>query len=130
MKPARLNEALTGVVEDCVNIVGVDLNTASHSLLSYISGINATSASNIVKYREENGEFTSRSQLMKVPKIGAKAYAQAAGFLRVTSSKEVLDNTGFPESYLLQGTSQKYGYYRKDRNKCPFGLYEITSRTR
>ena len=100
MKPARLDAALTGVVEDCVNSVGVDVNTASHSLLAYISGINATSAKNIVKYREENGEFTSRSQIKKVPRIGDKAFEQCAGFLRVPDSKEILDNTGVhPESY-------------------------------
>ena len=100
MKQARLDEALGGVVEDCVNKVGVDVNTASYSLLSYISGINITSAKNIVKYREENGEFTSRAQLLKVPRIGAKAYEQAAGFLRVPGGKEILDNTGVhPESY-------------------------------
>ncbi len=100
MKQARLDEALTGVVEDCVNRVGVDLNTASHSLLGYIAGINATTAKNIVKYREENGEFTSRAQLLKVPRIGAKAYEQCAGFLRVSGSEEILDNTGVhPESY-------------------------------
>ncbi len=100
MKPARLDEALTGVVEDCVNAVGIDLNTASYSLLSYISGINMTSAKNIVKYREENGAFTSRAQLLKVPRIGTKAYEQCAGFLRVPGSKEILDNTGVhPESY-------------------------------
>ncbi len=100
MKPARLDESLTGVVEDCVNSVGVDLNTASHSLLSYISGINATSAKNIVKYREENGEFKTRAEVLKVPRIGAKAYEQCAGFLRVPGSREVLDNTGVhPESY-------------------------------
>ncbi|MBQ8840364.1 MAG: RNA-binding transcriptional accessory protein [Clostridia bacterium] len=100
MKPARLDEALGGVVEDCVNSIGVDVNTASYSLLSYISGINTASAKNIVKYREENGEFTKREQLLKVPKIGAKAYEQCAGFLRVPDSKEILDNTGVhPESY-------------------------------
>ena len=100
MKPARLDEALGGVVEDCVNKIGVDVNTASYSLLSYISGINMTSAKNIVKYREENGEFTKRNELLKVPKIGAKAYEQCAGFLRVPDSKEILDNTGVhPESY-------------------------------
>jgi len=100
MKPARLDAALGGVVEDCVNAVGVDVNTASYSLLSYISGINATSAKNIVKYREENGEFTSRSQILKVPRVGAKAFEQCAGFLRVPQSKEILDNTGVhPESY-------------------------------
>ena len=100
MKPARLDEALTGVVEDCVNRVGVDLNTASHSLLAYIAGINAATAKNIVKYREENGAFVSRAQLLKVPRIGAKAYEQRAGFLRVSGSDEILDNTGVhPESY-------------------------------
>ena len=100
MKPARLDEALTGVVEDCVNRVGVDLNTASHSLLAYIAGINAATAKNIVKYREENGAFVSRAQLLKVPRIGAKAYEQCAGFLRVSGSDEILDNTGVhPESY-------------------------------
>ena len=100
MKQARLDTALTGVVEDCVNSVGVDLNTASHSLLSYISGISATAAKNIVKYREENGEFTSRAQILNVPKIGPKAYQQCAGFLRVPGSKVALDNTGVhPESY-------------------------------
>ena len=100
MKQARLDEALGGVVEDCVNSIGVDVNTASYSLLSYISGINLASAKNIVKYREENGEFTKRSQLLKVPKIGDKAYQQCAGFLRVPESKEILDNTGVhPEAY-------------------------------
>ena len=100
MKQARLDEALGGVVEDCVNSIGVDINTASYSLLSYISGINMTSAKNIVKYREENGEFTKREQLLKVPKIGGKAYQQCAGFLRVPDSKEILDNTGVhPEAY-------------------------------
>ncbi len=100
MKPARLDEALTGVVEDCVNSVGVDINTASHSLLSYIAGINTTSAKNIVKYREENGAFKTRAEILKVPRIGAKAYEQCAGFLRVPGSKHILDNTGVhPESY-------------------------------
>ena len=100
MKQARLDEALGGVVEDCVNSIGVDINTASYSLLSYISGINMSSAKNIVKYREVNGEFTKRSELLNVPKIGAKAYEQCAGFLRVPGSAEILDNTGVhPESY-------------------------------
>ncbi len=100
MKPARLDEALGGVVETCVNAVGVDVNTASHSLLAYIAGINATAAKNIVKYREENGEFKTRSQITKVPRIGAKAYEQCAGFLRIPGGKEILDNTGVhPESY-------------------------------
>ena len=100
MKQARLDEALGGVVEDCVNSIGVDINTASYSLLSYISGINMSSAKNIVKFREVNGEFTKREELLKVPKIGAKAYEQCAGFLRVPGSAEILDNTGVhPESY-------------------------------
>jgi len=116
MKPARLDESLTGVVEDCVNSVGVDLNTASHSLLSYIAGINATSAKNIVKYREENGEFTSRAQLKKVPRIGDKAYEQCAGFLRVPGSKEILDNTGVhPESYsAAKALLERYGFTAHD----------------
>ncbi len=100
MKPARLDEALGGVVETCVNSVGVDVNTASHSLLAYIAGINATAAKNIVKYREENGEFKTRAQITKVPRIGAKAFEQCAGFLRIPGGKEILDNTGVhPESY-------------------------------
>lgn len=100
MPSARLSENLGGVVEDCVNKVGVDLNTASPSLLSYVSGLSTTVAQNIVAYREENGEFTSRSQLLKVPKLGPKAYTQAAGFLRIPNGKNVLDNTGVhPESY-------------------------------
>ncbi|MBQ6039680.1 MAG: RNA-binding transcriptional accessory protein [Oscillospiraceae bacterium] len=100
MPPARLNESLTGVVEDCVNAVGVDLNTASGSLLSYISGIHSGIAHNIVAYREENGAFTSRKSLLKVPKLGAKAYELCAGFLRVRDGKNPLDNTGVhPESY-------------------------------
>lgn len=116
MKPARLDSSLTGVVEDCVNSVGVDINTASWSLLSYISGINSTSAKNIVKYREENGEFTSRAQILKVPKIGEKAFLQCAGFLRVSGSDEILDTTGVhPESY--QATKKllkKYGLGKED----------------
>ena len=100
MPKARMDEALTGVVEDCVNSVGVDLNTASHSLLSYISGINASIAKNIVAYREENGYFTDRKQLLKVAKLGPKAYEQCAGFLRVADGKNPLDNTAVhPESY-------------------------------
>ena len=116
MKPARLDEALSGVVEDCVNSVGVDLNTASHSLLSYISGINAVSAKNIVKYREENGEFRTRAEVLKVPRIGAKAYEQCAGFLRVPGSKEVLDNTGVhPESYAAaKALLDHFGYTAED----------------
>ncbi|WP_164169270.1 Tex family protein [Ruminococcus flavefaciens] len=100
MPQARMSEALGGVVEDCVNSVGVDLNTASHSLLSYVSGINATVAKNIVTYREENGRFTDRKELLKVPKLGKKAFEQCAGFLRVRDGKNPLDNTAVhPESY-------------------------------
>ena len=100
MPPKELDAALDGVIEDAVNSVGVDLNTASAPLLSRVSGINATVAKNIVEYRDENGEFSERSQLKKVPKLGAKAFEQCAGFLRVPESKNVLDNTGVhPESY-------------------------------
>ena len=100
MKEARLDEALGGVVEDCVNAVGVDVNTASYMLLSYIAGITRTAAKNIVKYRDEHGEFASRAAILSVPRIGAKAYEQCAGFLRVPGSREIFDNTGVhPESY-------------------------------
>ena len=100
MPPKELDAALDGVIEDAVNSVGVDLNTASAPLLSRVSGINSTVAKNIVDYRDENGEFKERSQLKKVPKLGAKAFEQCAGFLRVPESKNVLDNTGVhPESY-------------------------------
>lgn len=100
MPQARMNDALSGVVEDCVNSVGVDLNTASHSLLSYIAGINSAVAKNIVAYREENGRFTDRKELLKVPKLGKKAFEQCAGFLRVRDGKNPLDNTAVhPESY-------------------------------
>ena len=100
MPPKRLDEALGGVVEDCVNAVGVDVNTASSALLRRVAGLTAATARNIVKYREENGPFTARRQLLKVPKLGPKAYEQCAGFLRVPESKAVLDNTAVhPESY-------------------------------
>ncbi len=137
MKQARLDEALGGVVEDCVNSIGVDVNTASYSLLSYVSGINLASAKNIVKYREENGEFTKRSQLLKVPKIGDKAYQQCAGFLRVPDSKEILDNTGVhPEAYeAAKALLAKFDYTMDDvaqsnlkelRQKCAkYGTKEL-----
>ena len=137
MKQARLDEALGGVVEDCVNSIGVDVNTASYSLLSYISGINMTSAKNIVKYREENGEFTKREQLKKVPKIGDKAYQQCAGFLRVPDSREIFDNTGVhPEAYEAAAKLlDKFGYTKADvaggalsdlRKKCTkFGTKKL-----
>ena len=100
MPPKRLDEALNGVVEDCVNAVGVDVNTASPSLLQRVAGLNAATAKNVVAYREENGPFTSRKQILKVPKLGPKAFEQCAGFLRVPESKSVLDNTAVhPESY-------------------------------
>lgn len=119
MKPARLDEALTGVVEDCVNSVGVDINTASYSLLSYISGINMTSAKNIVKYREENGKFMSRAEILKVPRIGSKAYEQCVGFLRVPESVKIFDNTGVhPESYgAAKDLLDKFGYSEDDVKK-------------
>ncbi len=116
MKQARLTEALGGVVEDCVNGVGVDINTASYSLLSYVSGINATAAKNIVAYREENGEFKNRRQILKVPKIGEKAFVQCAGFLRIHDAKDVLDSTGVhPESYAIaQDLLSRFGYSTDD----------------
>ena len=116
MPPKRLDEALGGVVEDCVNAVGVDLNTASASLLQKVSGLNGTIAKNVVTYREENGPFTARSQLKKVPKLGPKAYEQCAGFLRVPESKEILDNTGVhPESYkAAESLLLLCGYDKKD----------------
>ena len=100
MNQKKLSEVLSGTVEDCVNKVGVDLNTASASLLEYISGISKTVAKNIVAYREENGRFDNRKQLLKVPKLGPKAYEQCAGFLRISDGSHPLDNTGVhPESY-------------------------------
>ncbi len=100
MPQKRLTEVLTGVVEDCVNSVGVDLNTASPSLLSYVSGLNSSIAKNIVDYRQENGEFSDRQELLKVKKLGGKAFEQCAGFLRITNGKNILDNTAVhPESY-------------------------------
>jgi len=100
MNQKRLGEALGGVVEDCVNSVGVDLNTASMHLLSYVAGINQTVAKNITAYREENGKFKTRKELLKVSKLGEKAFTQCAGFLRISDGKEILDNTSVhPESY-------------------------------
>ncbi len=118
MPQARLGQTLDGVVEDCVNAVGVDLNTASAPLLARVSGLNATTAKNIVKYREENGSFTSRKQVLKVPKLGPKAFEQCAGFLRVPESKSVLDNTGVhPESYAAaQQLLDLCGYTLSDVN--------------
>ncbi|MDY4138772.1 MAG: Tex family protein [Eubacteriales bacterium] len=102
LKESELDAALDGVVEDCVNSVGVDVNTASPSLLSHVAGINATVAKNIVAYREENGPFASRAQLKKVPKLGPKAFEQCAGFLRIPGGKDLMENTGVhPESYAV-----------------------------
>ena len=116
MNQKKLSEALGGVVEDCVNRVGVDLNTASASLLEYISGISKVIAKNIVTYREENGSFTSRSQLLKVAKLGPKAYEQCAGFMRITGGKNPLDATGVhPESYVAtKELLAKLGYTLED----------------
>ncbi len=116
MPKKELDNALNGVVEDAVNNVGVDVNTASPSLLARVSGINSTVAKNIVTFREENGAFTSRAQLKKVPKLGAKAFEQCAGFMRVAESKNLLDNTGVhPESYdAAKALLEICGYTVKD----------------
>lgn len=116
MNQKLLGEALGGVVENCVNSVGVDLNTASPSLLSYVAGINSSVAKNITAYREENGKFTSRNQLLKVAKLGKKAFEQCAGFLRITDGKNVFDNTSVhPESYTAaEGLLSKLGYTLDD----------------
>ena len=116
MKQNRLTDALGGVVEDCVNAVGVDVNTASYSLLSYVSGINSTAAKNIVAYREANGEFKTRKQLLKVPKIGDKAFTQCAGFLRIPGAKDVFDSTGVhPESYAIaEELLHRFGFTPED----------------
>ena len=125
MNQKKLSEALGGVVEDCVNRVGVDLNTASASLLEYISGISKVIAKNIVAYREENGSFTSRSQLLKVAKLGPKAYEQCAGFMRITGGKNPLDATGVhPESYAAtKELLKKLGYALEDvSNRSVVGI--------
>lgn len=116
MNQKRLGETLGGVVENCVNNVGVDLNTASSSLLSYIAGISGTVAKNIEEYREENGKFNDRKQLLKVKKLGPKAFEQCAGFLRISDGKNILDNTGVhPESYsAAEKLLTKLGYTLKD----------------
>ena len=116
MNQKRLGEALGGVVESCVNSVGVDLNTASPSLLSYVAGINKTVSKNIITYREENGKFVTRKELLKVPKLGAKAFEQCAGFLRITDGAEVLDNTSVhPESYKAAKELLEFlGYTKED----------------
>ena len=125
MNQKKFSEALGGVVEDCVNRVGVDLNTASASLLEYISGISKVIAKNIVTYREENGSFTSRSQLLKVAKLGPKAYEQCAGFMRITGGKNPLDATGVhPESYAAtKELLAKLGYTLEDvSNRSVVGI--------
>ena len=116
MNQKKLGESLNGVVEDCVNKVGVDLNTASAPLLSYISGISGTVAKNIVAYREENGRFSDRRELLKVPKLGPKAFEQCAGFMRITGGKNPLDGTGVhPESYeAAEKLLKKQGYTPED----------------
>ena len=124
MNQKRLAETLGGVVEDCVNKVGVDLNTASVSLLEYISGITKVIAKNIVAYREENGEFKSRKELLKVAKLGPKAYEQCAGFMRITNAKNPLDGTSVhPESYeVAEALLKKLGYTTKDVKGGVVGL--------
>ena len=114
--PKRLDESLTGVVEDSVNKVGVDLNTATPSLLTYVAGINSAIANNIVAYRDEVGGFTSRKELLKVKRLGQKAFEQCAGFLRVMESKEPLDNTSVhPESYnVATRLIEMLGYTKED----------------
>lgn len=116
MNQKRLNETLAGVVEGTVNLVGVDLNTASPSLLSYVSGLSNTVSSNIINYREENGEFKTRKELLKVPKLGPKAFLQCAGFLRIKESKNPLDNTAVhPESYdIAKAILEENGYSLDD----------------
>ena len=119
MNQKRLGEALGGVVESCVNAVGVDLNTASPSLLSYVAGVSNTVAKNILKYRKENGKFKTRKELLKVPKLGPKAFEQCAGFLRIPESETVLDNTGVhPESYkAAEALLKTIGYTLEDVQK-------------
>ena len=130
MNQKKLSEALGGVVEDCVNKVGVDLNTASASLLEYISGISKTIAKNIVVYREENGAFKSRAELLKVAKLGPKAYEQCAGFMRITAGKNPLDGTGVhPESYdATKELLEKLGYTMDDvANRSVAGISKKVS---
>ena len=130
MNQKKLSEALGGVVEDCVNKVGVDLNTASASLLEYISGISKVIAKNIVAYREENGVFKSRAELLKVAKLGPKAYEQCAGFMRITAGKNPLDGTGVhPESYeATKALLTKLGYTLEDvANRSVAGISKKVS---
>ena len=116
----ELSQALEGVVEDCVNAVGVDLNTASAPLLQQVAGLTAATAKNIVAYREENGAFTSRAQLKKVPKLGPKAFVQCAGFLRIPGGRQILDATGVhPESYTAAQTLLA---------RCGYSLQDVADR--
>jgi uncharacterized protein len=131
MNQKKLGETLGGVVEDCVNSVGVDLNTASPSLLSYVSGINSSIAKNIVEYRESNGKFNKRQELKKVKKLGEKAYEQCAGFLRIIDGKNILDNTSVhPESYdAAEKLLQMTGHSLNDvKNRKLNGLMQETER--
>lgn len=132
MPQARLDETLAGVVEDCVNAVGADLNTASASLLSHVAGLTALTAKNIVAYREENGAFTTRKQLLKVPKLGPKAFQQCAGFLRVPESKDPLDHTGVhPESYKAAAALlEECGYTVADAGAGEIALLEAKVKLR
>ena len=116
MDKKRLDSVLSGVLEDCVNSVGVDLNTASASLLKYVAGLNAGIAKNIVSYREEHGKFYSRREILKVPKLGEKAFTQCAGFLRIPDGKNILDNTAVhPESYeAAKKLLELFGYTAED----------------
>lgn len=130
MDKKRLDDVLGGVLEDCVNSVGVDLNTASVSLLKYVAGLNAGIAKNIVLFREENGKFNSRSQLLKVSKLGAKAYEQCAGFLRIPDGKNIMDNTAVhPESYAkAEKLLALFGYTDEDVKKR--GLAELPAKVK
>ncbi len=112
----KLNDTLTGVVEDCVNSVGVDLNTATPSLLQYVAGVSSAIAKNIVNYRDENGKYAERKQLLKVARLGNKAYEQCAGFLRISGANNPLDNTSVhPESYeTATHLLEKLGYSLED----------------
>lgn len=127
MPQARLDEQLTGVVEDCVNSVGVDVNTASASLLSYVSGLSKATSKNVCIYREENGAFTNRTQLKKVAKLGPKAFEQCAGFLRIRDGKNVLDNTSVhPESYTAaKKLLELFAYSEKDVKEGNIGELQV-----
>lgn len=130
MNQKELSAALAGVVENCVNSVGVDLNTASAALLSYVAGINGTVAKNIVAYRDENGKFSSRKQLLKVPKLGEKAFTQCAGFLKINGAEQVFDSTSVhPESYAVAADLLAAVGYSADDVRCG-SLGELKPRMR